>query len=158
MLFSSFSLWCFFSSFSLWQYFWNVLQRTYSVLIMKESMQKKNFFKKKILIRISSIFPPSRSLSRLCKLWIHCKNLFLNQILKYAWKAHYKSDSLIWCYSLSSTLTISHWWPYKAILCAWRPSEASMQIEYIHFKLFLLDTASENRKARNKKKKNVEKN
>lgn len=65
MLFSSFSLWCFFSSFSLWQYFWNVLQRTYSVLIMKESMQKKNFFKKKILIRISSIFPPSRSLSRL---------------------------------------------------------------------------------------------
>lgn len=50
---------------------------------MKESMQKKFKTKKKILIRIYSIFPPSRSLSRLCKLWIHCKNIFLNQMFKY---------------------------------------------------------------------------
>lgn len=131
-------------------YFLNVLQRACSILVTKMSMQKK---RKKFFV-VFLLFLTVWSLSRFSNLWIHCKIFFSTKYSMYAWKACYKFDCL-WLGDIASAQPspslIDGPTKQHCVLGDHQKFQCRLSIFTYLIELFLLDTASRNRRDRNKK-------
>lgn len=116
---------------------------------MQKKKKKKKFFVEFLL------FLTVWSLPRFSNLWIHCKIFFSTKYSMYAWKAYYKFDCL-WLGDIASAQPspslIDDPTKQHCVLGDHQKFQCRLSIFTYLIELFLLDTASRNRRARNKKR------